>query len=156
MKKGENKENVHFNLSLYKAEEKKYLIDCDEKGYLRLFNFDNQELIYKIYPSIHNKKFKYDEKNYKIRRLNSIINWKKNLFLITERNTGYIFIIEINASKDIKIQVKDCFYLFNTEVISVRKYRANEFLVLGKDVSDEESNINPVEMIKKVRINYND
>ena len=152
----ENKENVHFNLSLYKAEEKKYLIDCDEKGYLRLFNFDNQELIYKIYPSIHNKKFKYDEKNYKIRRLNSIINWKKNLFLITERNTGYIFLIEINASKDIKIQVKDCFYLFNTEVISVRKYRANEFLVLGKDVSDEESNINPVEMIKKVRINYND
>jgi hypothetical protein len=113
-------------------------------------------LIYKIYPSIHNKKFKYDEKNYKIRRLNSIINWKKNLFLITERNTGYIFLIEINASKDIKIQVKDCFYLFNTEVISVRKYRANEFLVLGKDVSDEESNINPVEMIKKVRINYND
>ena len=152
----ENKENVHFNLSLYKAEEKKYLIDCDEKGYLRLFNFDNQELIYKIYPSILNKKFKYDEKNYKIRRLNSIINWKKNLFLITERNTGYIFLIEINVSKDIKIRVKDWFYLFNTEVISVRKYRANEFLVLGKDVSNEEGNINPVEMIKKVRINYND
>lgn len=76
--------------------------------------------------------------------------------MITERNTGYIFLIEINDDKDIKIQVKDCFYLFNIEVISVRKYRANEFLVLGKDVSDEESNINPVEMIKKVRINYND
>ena len=74
--------------------------------------------------------------------------------MITERNTGYIFIIEINASKDIKIQVKDCFYLFNTEVISVRKYRANEFLVLGKDVSNEEGNINPVEMIKKFKINY--
>lgn len=65
---------------MYKAEEKKYLIDCDEKGYLRLFNFDNQELIYKIYPSIHNKKFKYDEKNYKIRRLNSIKIGKRIYF----------------------------------------------------------------------------
>ena len=121
---------------------------------MRLFNFDNQELIYKIYPSIYNKKFKYDETNYKIRRLNSIINWKKNLFLITERNTGYTILIEVCADKDIKIDVKDYFYLFNCEVISVRKYRLNEFLVLGKDISDEEGNINPVEMIKKFKINY--
>ena len=152
----ENRENVHFNLFFYKTEEEKYLITCDEKGFLRLFNFDNQDLIYKIYPSIYNKKFKYDVKNYKIRRLNSIINWKKNLFLITERNTGYIFLIEINTDNDIKIEVKDYFYLFNTEVISVRKYRANEFLVLGKDVQDdEEDDINPIEMIKKFKIKYN-
>ena len=152
----ENRENVHFNLFFYKTEEKRYLITCDEKGFLRLFNFVNQDLIYKIYPSIYNKKFKYDEKNYKIRRLNSIINWKKNLFLITERNTGYIFLIEINTDNDIKIEVKDYFYLFNTEVISVRKYRANEFLVLGKDIHDEEGDINPIEMIKKFKINYID
>ena len=150
----ENYENVHFNLSFFRNEEKKYLFVCDEKGFLRLFNFDNQELIYKIYPSIYNKKFKYDETNYKIRRLNSIINWKKNLFLITERNTGYTILIEVCADKDIKIEVKDYFYLFNCEVISVRKYRLNEFLVLGKDISDEEGNINPVEMIKKFKINY--
>ena len=151
----ENKENVHFNLFFYKTEQNKnFLITCDERGYLRLFNFNTQELIYKIYPSVYNKKYKYDEKNYKIRRLNSIINWKKNYFLITERNTGYIFLFEIDPDKELKI--KDLFYLFNTEVISIRKFSSNEFLVLGKDVYYEEGDINPNEMIKKFKINYDD
>ena len=152
----ENKENVHFNLFFYKKENKKYLITCDEKGYLRLFNFENQELIYKIFPSDFNEKFKYNENNFKIRRLNTIIYFKQNYFLITERNTGYVFLVEFNEDKDKKIEIKDCFNLFNNEIISIRKYHFNEFLVLGKDIAvNLENDLSPKEMIKKFSLNYN-
>ena len=151
----ENKENVHFNLYYYKTKNEKYIITCDEKGYLRMFNFDNQKLIYKIYPSLMNKNLIYDETNLKIRRLNSIIEWNKNYLLITERNTGYIYLVKINTNEEIKLQVKNCFNLYDTEVISIREYLTNEFLVLGKDMSSMENDIDHIEMIKKIRIEFN-
>ena len=150
----ENKENVHFNLYYYKNKEKKFLIISDEKGFLRLFNFDNKELIYKIYPSKNNIQFKYDESNYKIRRLNSIIEWYNNYFLITERNTGFVYIIKINLDKEIKLEVTNYFNLFNIELISIRKFINDDFLALGKDIPDKD--LSPVEMIKKFKINDNE
>ena len=121
-----------------------------------MFNFENQELIYKIFPSDFNEKFKYNENNFKIRRLNTIIYFKQNYFLITERNTGYVFLVEFNEDKDKKIEIKDCFNLFNNEIISIRKYHFNEFLVLGKDIAvNLENDLSPKEMIKKFSLNYN-
>ena len=102
-----------------------------------------------------NKNLIYDETNLKIRRLNSIIEWNKNYLLITERNTGYIYLVKINTNEEIKLQVKNCFNLYDTEVISIREYLTNEFLVLGKDMSSMENDIVQIEMIKKIRIEFN-
>ena len=97
----------------------------------------------------------YDETNLKIRRLNSIIEWNKNYLLITERNTGYIYLVKINTNEEIKLQVNNCFNFYGTEVISIREYLTNEFLVLGKDMSSMENDIEQIEMIKKIRIEFN-
>ena len=150
----ENKENVHFNLYVYKKYDKKYIITCDEKGYLRLFDFSNQDLLYKIYPSKLNKKYDYDETNVKIRRLNSITNFNNKYLLITERNTGYIFIVNIDIEEKEKMKVMNCFNLYTTEVISIRQFYDNQFLVLGKDITNLENNLEPIEMIKKIEIDF--
>ena len=148
----ENKENVNFNLYLYHQDKNKLLIICDEKGFLRMFNFDNQNLIYKLSPSKMNIKYKYDETNLKIKRLNSIIQFNKKNLLVTERNTGYVFIIEINLENNEKLKFKDCFNLFEVEVISIRKIQYNNgFLVLGEDKKD----IDKVEKIKFLKIYLN-
>ena len=150
----ENKENVHFNLYVYEQNQKKYIITCDEKGYLRLFNFSNQDLLYKIYPSRENKKYEYDLTDIKIRRLNSITNFYNEYLLITERNTGYIFIIHIDIEKKEKMKVNNYFNLFTTEVISIRKFYDNQFLVLGKDISNLENDLEQIEMLKKIKIDF--
>ena len=149
----DNKVNVHFNLHFYKKDNNKYLIICDQKGFLRLFSFDSRELIYKIYPSNNNWEYKYDETNGKIRRLNSIIQINSKYLIITERNTGYVIIVEINVDKQIKMKVKNCFNLFSKELISIRKYKSDEFLALGKDDYIEENVSLQKEMIKKFKIN---
>ena len=150
----ENKENVHFNLYVYRKNSIKYIITCDEKGYLRLFNFSNQDLLYKIYPSKENKKYEYDPTDIKIRRLNSITNFYNEYLLITERNTGYIFIIHIDIEEKEKMKVKNYFNLFTTEVISIRKFYDNHFLVLGKDISNLENDLEQIEMLKKIKIDF--
>ena len=149
----DNKVNVHFNLHFYKKDNNKYLIICDQKGFLRLFSFDSRELIYKIYPSNNNWEYKYDETNGKIRRLNSIIQINSKYLIITERNTGYVIVVEINVDKQIKMKVKNCFNLFSKELISIRKYKSDEFLALGKDDYIEENVSLQKEMIKKFKIN---
>ena len=148
----ENKENVHFNLYVYQKNNKKYILICDGKGYLRLFDFLNQNLLYKIYPSKMNKIYKYDETKINIKRLNSIMNWNNLYLLITERNTGYVFIIYIEVENEEKMEVVNCFNLFTTEVISIRKYHTNQFLVLGKDISNLDNDLEQIEMLKKIEI----
>ena len=119
-----------------------------------MFNFDNIDLIYKIYPSVMNKGYQYDKAdNEKIRRLNSIIQWNYNYLLITERNTGYIFIVEVNVDDNIKLEVKNCFNIYTTEVISIRKFLHNQFLILGIDELDEETMLVKKERIKIHKIN---
>ena len=145
----ENRENVNFHLFLFhnNKNNNKFLFTCDEKGFLRMFNFENQELIYKIFPSKMNIKFIYDEENLKQKRLNSIIEWKNNKFLVTERKTGYVFIIELNLDQKEKLKVDDCFNLFEKEIISIRKFKSNAFLALGEDIKDIE-NIERIRLVK--------
>ena len=90
----------------------------------------------------------------KIRRLNSITNFNNKYLLITERNTGYIFIINIDIEEKEKIKVKNYFNLYTTEVISIRKFYDNQFLVLGKDITNLENGLEPIEMIKKIEIDF--
>ena len=92
-----------------------------------------------------NKKIFKDKKEPK--EENSIIEWKNNKFLVTERNTGYIFIIELNLDKKEKLKVDDCFNLFEKEIISIRKFKSNAFLALGEDIKDIE-NIERIRLVK--------
>ena len=94
-----------------------------------------------------NIKFIYDEENLKQKRLNSIIEWKNNKFLVTERKTGYVFIIELNLDQKEKLKVDDCFNLFEKEIISTRKFKSNAFLALGEDIKDIE-NIERIRLVK--------
>ena len=135
----ENRNNVFFNLMIYEYGDDliKYLIICDEKGYIRIFNFCDLLLINKIFPSNMNKSINYKD-NIKRYRLNSIILWKSNYLLITERNTGYLYLIKIIIRNDkIKdLYIEKCFNLFNNEIISIRKYDNGfdeYFLALGKN-----------------------
>ena len=136
----ENEENVFFNFIIYNDDnnDNEYLIICDEKGFIRIFNFENQLFIDKIYPSYQsglNKIIKYKEESMK--RLNTILFWKNNCLLITEKNTGYIYVINIIFNKNkIISNIEKCFNLFDRKIISLRKYiNENEeyFLALGKD-----------------------
>lgn len=99
-----------------------------------------------------NKIYKYDETKINIKRLNSIMNWNNLYLLITERNTGYVFIIYIEVENEEKMEVVNCFNLFTTEVISIRKYHTNQFLVLGKDISNLDNDLEQIEMLKKIEI----
>jgi len=138
-KSPENRENVFFNFMVYESSyERKYLILCDEKGYIRFFNFDfkNKNLIKKIFPSSFNKSINY--KKQKMFRLNSIILWKDNYLLITERNTGYVYKISLSFDNDKECCVKTMFRLFDKEIISLRKYENDDyFLALGKNYKSE-------------------
>lgn len=121
----ENKENVFFNFVIYNSiyNNIRYLIICDEKGFLRIFNFDNQLLINKI--AINENE-----------RLNTILLYKKNYLLITQRNTGFVYMIKINdIEKGIYLSEEKKFKLFNKKIISLRKYDIENdkiFLALGK------------------------
>ena len=156
-KSEENIDNVHYHLYIYKKGNKKYLIECDIKGYLRMFNFDERDLIYKMYPSAINIKYKYEDTIYQIKRLNNINEWDDNRLFVTERYTGNIFIIEIKVDDDIKLEVKNIFKIFTAEAISIRKCFSNQFLILGKDDSDnskDEIELGKIELIKKIKIDY--
>ena len=136
----ENRENVFFNFMVYDSpyDSVKYLILCDEKGYIRFFNFDfkNKILIKKIFPSSLNKNINY--KNPKMYRLNSIILCKENYLLITERNTGYVYKISVPFDNDKKCCVKTIFRLFDKEIISLRKYENDDYiLALGKNYKSQ-------------------
>lgn len=121
----ENKENVFFNFVIYNSiyNNIRYLIICDEKGFLRIFNFDNQLLINKI--AINENE-----------RLNTILLYKKNYLLITQRNTGFVYMIKINdIEKGIYLSEEKKYKLFNKKIISLRKYDIENdktFLALGK------------------------
>ena len=156
-KSKENEENVHFHIYIYRKENNKYLIECDIKGYLRIFNFDNTAFIYKLFPSIMNKNYKYEDNIYQIKRLNTITEWNCNRLFVTERYTGNIFIIEVKIDDETKLEVKNIFQIFTAEAISIRKFFSNQFLVLGKDDSDalkNEIELGKLEMIKKMKIDY--
>ena len=133
----ENTENVFFNFLVYDSpyDLVKYLILCDEKGYIRFFNFDfkKKNLIKKIFPSFFNKSVNY--KNPKMYRLNSILLYKENYLLITERNTGYVYKVSLTFDNDDKkCCVKTMFSLFDKEIISLRKYENDDFIfALGKN-----------------------
>ena len=94
-KSEENKENVFFNFIIYKNydNEIRYLIICDEKGFIRIFNFNNKSLIQKISIS-------GDEIKQKDLRLNSILLFDNNMLLITQRNTGNVYMIKINDEEN--------------------------------------------------------
>ena len=137
----ENKENVFFNFIIYKNydNEIRHLIICDEKGFIRIFNFNNRSLIQKI--SISN-----DEIKKKDLRLNSILLFDNNMLLITQRNTGNVYMIKINDEENKNIlSIEKRFNLFDTKIISLRKYEKEKeyFLALGKNKNDliEESKI---------------
>ena len=71
-------------------------------------------------------------------RLNSIILWKDNYLLITERNTGYVYKISLSFDNDKECSVKTMFKLFDKEIISLRKYENDDyFLALGKNYKSE-------------------
>ena len=136
----ENRENVFFNFMAYDSpyDAVKYLILCDEKGYIRFFNFDfeKKNLVKKIFPSHFNKSINY--KNPKKYRLNSIILWKEKYLLITERNTGYVYKINLLFDNNKACCVKTMFRLFDKEIISLRKYENDDYvLALGKDYKSE-------------------
>ena len=139
----ENEENVFFNFITYHCNynNEKYLIICDEKGYIRIFNFTNHLLIQKIMPSDLNNFIKNKIKGEnKIKRLNSILLYNYNHCLITERNTGYVYDINITYYNNrIKLNIDKCFNLFDKKIISIRKYGDlfdKTFLALGKNTID--------------------
>ena len=139
----ENKENVFFHFITYHCNynNEKYLIICDEKGYIRIFNFTNHLLIQKIMPSDINKNIKYkNEGENKIKRLNSILLYNYNHCLITERNTGYVYDININYYNNrIELNIDKYFNLFDKKIISIRKYGDlydKTFLAIGKNSID--------------------
>ena len=139
----ENKENVFFNfIYKYFSKEKIYLIIADEKGYLRIFNFNNQLLIQKIL--ITNEEIK---NRHLILRLNSILLFENNNLLITQKNTGFVYMIKIKEEEEKKIlSFERSFNILDTKIISLRKYEIENmeyFLALGKNKNGliEESKI---------------
>ena len=122
----ENKENVFYNFIIYQSlyDNIRYLIICDEKGFLRIFNFENQELMHKINLN-------------KAGRINTILLFKKNHLLITQKNAGLAYEMKINnTDKGINLSEEKIYQLFDSKIVSLRQYNKENndlFLVLGKN-----------------------
>ena len=123
----ENRHNVFFNFIIYNNHNRNYLIIVDEKGYIRIFNFDLNEktLITKIFLPCKSS-------------LNSIII-KNDYLLITQKNLGFIYLVNLEGKK---LSIIKHFEMFDDKIISLRKNpNENEdyFLALGNNqLNDKE------------------
>ena len=131
----ENKTNVFFNFVIYESNNNKFLIIVDEKGFIRIFNFEihDRALIEKIFLPF-NSSFKKDNEKFK-ERLNSIII-ENDYLIITKKDVGFIYLVNINLEENKKLNIIKYFELFNDKIISLRKYsndNGDYFLALGNN-----------------------
>ena len=81
-----------------------------------------------------NSSFKKDNEKFK-ERLNSIII-ENDYLIITKKDVGFIYLVNINLEENKKLNIIKYFELFNDKIISLRKYsndNGDYFLALGNN-----------------------
>ena len=99
-----DKGNIPLNLRYFKKENDRYLIICDEKGNLRIFNFYNGDFI---------KKICYSDNNTDYKEIFNTFYWFKEI-------SGNIILIKKDNGEEINFE--NGFRLNDTEIISYKKY----------------------------------
>ena len=99
-----DKGNIPLNLRYFKKENDRYLIICDEKGNLRIFNFYNGDFI---------KKICYSDNNTDYKEIFNTFYWIKEI-------SGNIILIKKDNGEEINFE--NGFRLNDTEIISYKKY----------------------------------
>ena len=96
--------NIPLNLRYFKKENDRYLIICDEKGNLRIFNFDKGDFI---------KKICYSDNDIDYKEIFNTFYWFKEI-------SGNIILIKKDNGEEINFE--NGFKLNDTEIISYKKY----------------------------------
>ena len=96
--------NIPLNLRYFKKENDRYLIICDEKGNLRIFNFDKGDFI---------KKICYSDNDTDYKEIFNSFYWFKEI-------SGNIILIKKDNGEEINFE--NGFRLNDTEIISYKKY----------------------------------
>ena len=99
-----DKGNIPLNLRYFKKENDRYLIICDEKGNLRIFNFYNGDFI---------KKICYSDNNTDYKEIFNTFYWIREI-------SGNIILIKKDNGEEINFE--NGFRLNDTEIISYKKY----------------------------------
>ena len=99
-----DKGNIPLNLRYFKKENDRYLIICDEKGNLRIFNFYNGDFI---------KKICYSDNDTNYKEIFNTFYWFKEI-------SGNIILIKKDNGEEINFE--NGFRLNDTEIISYKKY----------------------------------
>ena len=99
-----DKGNIPLNLRYFKKENDRYLIICDEKGNLRIFNFDKGDFI---------KKICYSDNDTDYKEIFNSFYWFKEI-------SGNIILIKKDNGEEINFE--NGFRLNDTEIISYKKY----------------------------------
>ena len=96
--------NIPLNLRYFKKENDRYLIICDEKGNLRIFNFDKGDFI---------KKISYSDNDTDYKEIFNTFYWIKEI-------SGNLILIKKDNGEEINFE--NGFRLNDTEIISYKKY----------------------------------